>query len=237
MKLLYRLALEQSQRCMAQTESCDSSGIRETRLKSMSAALLHGFILAIGLIMPLGVQNFFIFSQGAVRSRFSSVLPIVIAAALCDTMLILVAVSGVSIVVINFGWMKTVLLVSGILFLLYMGFLSWRAKTDTNTNHSESPTQIGKLIAYTMMISILNPHAILDTIGVIGTSSMSYVGYDKVAFTAACVLVSWLWFFFLAVLGRFIGSKDPTGKLVLVLNKASALVMWGAAVYLFTQLM
>jgi L-lysine exporter family protein LysE/ArgO len=202
----------------------------------MIAALFHGFILAIGLIIPLGVQNFFIFSQGATRDRFSSVLPIVISASLCDTMLILLAVSGVSIVVMNFVWMKTVLLVLGILFLLYMGFLSWKAKPQASNNQPERPTQISKLILYTIMISVLNPHAILDTIGVIGTSSMSYEGGEKVAFTAACVMVSWLWFFFLALLGRLIGSKDPTGKLVLVLNKLSAIVMWGAAVYLFKQL-
>ncbi|TJY43876.1 amino acid transporter [Cohnella pontilimi] len=202
----------------------------------MLPALLHGFILAIGLIIPLGVQNFFIFSQGATRNRFSSVVPIVISASLCDTLLILLAVSGVSLVVMNFVWMKTVLLVLGILFLLYMGFLSWRDKPVTSTNQPERPTQVGKLVLYTAMISILNPHAILDTIGVIGTSSMAYEGEEMVAFTAACIFVSWLWFFLLAALGRLIGSKDPTGKLVLVLNKISAIVMWTAAIYLFRQL-
>jgi L-lysine exporter family protein LysE/ArgO len=82
----------------------------------------------------------------------------------------------------------------------------------------------------------LNPHAILDTIGVIGTSSIQYTGAEKVAFTAACITVSWLWFFLLAVLGHFIGSKDTKGRLVGVLNKVSALVMWAAAVYLITTL-
>jgi L-lysine exporter family protein LysE/ArgO len=203
----------------------------------MLAALFHGFILAIGLIIPLGVQNFFIFSQGATRSRFAQVIPVVLAASLCDTLLILLAVSGVSFVIMNFLWMKTVLFVLGILFLLYMGWLSWKATPDANMNAARHPNQTARLITYTLMISILNPHAILDTIGVIGTSSLAYEGYEKVAFTAACVTVSWLWFFFLALAGRLIGSKDPTGKLVRILNKVSAFVMWGAAVYLFTQLL
>ncbi|GGA41924.1 hypothetical protein GCM10007416_13560 [Kroppenstedtia guangzhouensis] len=29
-------------------------------------AFMHGFLLAFGLILPLGVQNVFIFNQGAV---------------------------------------------------------------------------------------------------------------------------------------------------------------------------
>ena len=31
----------------------------------MSEAIIHGIILAFGLIIPLGVQNVFVFNQGA----------------------------------------------------------------------------------------------------------------------------------------------------------------------------
>mgnify|MGYP001489769208 CR=1 FL=1 len=201
----------------------------------MIAAFIHGFVLAIGLIIPLGVQNFFVFSQGAVR-KFGRALPIVITAGFCDTMLILLAVSGVSLVVLNFVWMKTVLVVLGTLFLLYMGVMSWRAKAEAGANSGLAGAKVSQLISYTMMISILNPHAILDTVGVIGTSSIQYAGQAKIAFTAACVMVSWIWFFFLAALGHLVGSKDPSGKLVGALNKISAVVMWAAAVYLVVAL-
>lgn len=211
----------------------------------MVSAFLHGLILAIGLIIPLGVQNFFVFSQGASR-KFARALPVVVTAAICDSLLILLAVSGVSVVVLNFVWMKTVLVVAGCLFLLYMGYMSWKAKPETKPegvdggatggSGARAGTRAGRLIAYTMMISILNPHAILDTIGVIGTSSLQYAGYERTAFTVACVAISWTWFFLLAALGHFIGSKDPTGRLIGALNKLSAIVMWAAAVYLATTL-
>ena len=51
----------------------------------MISVLLHGFILALGLILPLGVQNVFVFNQGAVQSRFVKALPAIITASLCDT--------------------------------------------------------------------------------------------------------------------------------------------------------
>lgn len=197
----------------------------------MVPALIHGFLLAIGLIIPLGVQNFFVFSQGASR-KFTRAIPIALTASLCDTTLILLAVSGVSVVVLNFVWMKTVLIVAGVLFLSYMGYLSWRAKPEQKPDGQPATGRTLRLMAYTMMISILNPHAILDTIGVIGTSSIQYGGSSKIAFTAACVTVSWVWFFLLAALGNVIGSRDASGKFVGMLNKLSAIVMWAAAVYL-----
>jgi L-lysine exporter family protein LysE/ArgO len=202
----------------------------------MISALVHGFILAIGLIIPLGVQNFFIFSQGATKSKLIYVIPVILTAALCDTFLIVLAVSGVSVVVLNFLWMKTVLVVLGAMFLLYMGFITWKAIPQQSSNEVEGIKNNSKLISYTLIISILNPHAILDTIGVIGTSSLNYEGSEKLLFIIACVTVSWIWFFFLALMGRFVGRKDHTGKVVQALNKISALVMWGAAVFLLVSI-
>jgi L-lysine exporter family protein LysE/ArgO len=202
----------------------------------MISALVHGFILAIGLIIPLGVQNFFIFSQGATKSKLIYVIPVILTAALCDTFLIVLAVSGVSVVVLNFLWMKTVLVVLGAMFLLYMGFITWKAIPQQSSNEVEGIKSNSKLISYTLIISILNPHAILDTIGVIGTSSLNYEGSEKLLFIIACVTVSWIWFFFLALMGRFVGRKDHTGKVVQALNKISALVMWGAAVFLLVSI-
>jgi L-lysine exporter family protein LysE/ArgO len=198
----------------------------------MISAFFHGIILAIGLIIPLGVQNFFIFSQGATKSKLIYVLPVILTASLCDTLLILLAVSGVSLIVINFLWMKTILVLLGTLFLLYMGFITWKATPQTNTNEIEEQKNLPKLISYTFMISLINPHAILDTIGVIGTSSLNFQGSDKISFTIACIAVSWLWFFILALLGRFVGRKDDTGKFVQYLNKISAMVMWAACIFL-----
>jgi L-lysine exporter family protein LysE/ArgO len=195
-------------------------------------AWLHGFILAFGLIIPLGIQNFFIFSQGAVRSRFKEVLPIVVTSGICDTLLVLLAVLGVSVLVFSFAWMKITLVAAGFVFLIYMGVVTWRSKAPAASSTALEPIRLAKTVSFTVMISLLNPHAILDTIGIVGVSSLSYQGYAKVAFTAACVMVSWIWFFTLAVLGRFVGLRDKSGALLKSFNKIYAVVMWAAAVYL-----
>lgn len=43
----------------------------------MFEPFIHGALLAFGLILPLGIQNVFIFNQGATQSRFSKALPAV----------------------------------------------------------------------------------------------------------------------------------------------------------------
>ncbi len=72
----------------------------------MWEALIYGFVLAFGLILPLGVQNIFIFSQGAAHPKLRHALPAIVTASICDTLLILLAVAGVSLVVLTISWLK-----------------------------------------------------------------------------------------------------------------------------------
>ena len=51
----------------------------------MSIAIIHGIVLAFGLILPLGAQNVFVFQQGALQPRLYQALPVVITGALCGT--------------------------------------------------------------------------------------------------------------------------------------------------------
>ena len=90
----------------------------------MIYAFIYGAILAIGLIVPLGVQNIFIFNQGANQSHFLHAMPSVLTAMLCDAILILCAVRGVSVVVLAIPWLKTILFLIGFCFLLYMGWVT-----------------------------------------------------------------------------------------------------------------
>lgn len=201
----------------------------------MIGAVIHGFILAFGLILPLGVQNVFVFNQGATQRKFSRTLPVVITASICDTILISLAVLGVSVIVLSIYWFKIVLLTIGVIFLVYMGYVTWKSRPSTHSN-DEKALSPKKQIAFAASVSLLNPHAIMDTIGVIGTSSITYSGIEKMAFTLACIIMSWIWFFSLALVGRQIGRLYNSGSFLTILNKVSALIMWGTAIYLFLSL-
>lgn len=199
-------------------------------------ALLHGIMLAFGLILPLGVQNVFIFNQGATHKKFTNALPAVITAGVCDTILILLAVAGVSLLILSFEWLRTFIFLVGFIFLVYMGWLLWRDNPEVKNVQESNPFSAKRQILFAASVSLLNPHAILDTIGVIGTSSLVYTGNEKWIFALACIGVSWIWFFALAITGKKIGQIDTNGILLKRLNQISALIIWGIAVYMGLQL-
>lgn len=195
---------------------------------------IHGVILAFGLIIPLGVQNVFIFNQGATQPKLTFAFPSIFTAFVCDTLLISLAVLGVSVVILQVAWLKLGLFILGIIFLAYMGFTTWKSKPNpTQTEFGAFSAK--KQIYFALSVSLLNPHAILDTIGVIGTSSLNYYGQHKILFTAGCVLVSLLWFVSLAILGNVTKKIDNNGVFLNSVNKISAFIIWGVCLYLIWQ--
>ncbi len=169
----------------------------------MSEAIIHGIVLAFGLIIPLGVQNVFVFNQGASQPNIWRATPVVLTASICDTLLILIAVQGVSLVLLTFSWLTTTLYMIGFFFLMYMGWVIWRSDPSNDVKQEKSMPLKNQII-FAASVSLLNPHAILDTIGVIGTNSIQYIGSEKWAFTFATIIVSWIWFISLAFAGKFL---------------------------------
>ena len=196
--------------------------------------ILHGIILAFGLILPLGVQNVFVFSQGVMQPSFMKAMPATITAAICDTLLILLAGLGLSIIVLQFEVIRFMLLIGGILFLIYIGFVIWRS--DAATFEDKEALPMKKQIIFALSVSLLNPHAILDTVGVIGTNAVKYNGEEQWYFLCACIVVSWLWFFSLMLTGATLKKMHISPSMFSVFNKISALFIWGTAFYLLIGL-
>lgn len=197
----------------------------------MIYAFIYGAILALGLIVPLGIQNIFIFNQGANQQHFLHAMPSVLTAILCDTILIVCAVLGVSVLVLQIPWLKTMIFLIGIIFLTYMGWVTWHTK-PTKLQEGKKPLSTKKQIVFAASVSLFNPHALLDTIGVIGTSSLQFIGNQKLIFTSACIFISACWFFGLSVAGHFLHKLDKTGRWLQTINKLSAIIVWAIALYI-----
>ena len=137
---------------------------------------------------------------------------------------------------LDIPWLETIMFAVGILFLLYIGISLWRSAPSSMEAEAErfSPK---KQILFAASVSLLNPHAIIDTIGVIGSNALSYSGEARFAFTLTTIIISWCWFFGLAVAGRVLGKLDTSGKFIGMLNKVSAVVVWAVAIYMAIRLL
>ena len=203
----------------------------------MSRAFFHGFILALGLILPLGVQNLFVLQQGMLQPRLLQAAPAVVTAALCDTVLICCAVGGMSLVLLELAYLRIGLIALGSLFLFYMGWKNW-CGSQTLAAPGIRTRVLGtrEQVLFALSVSLLNPYAFMDILGVIGTSSLQYAGGEKLAFTVAPVLVSGLWFPLLSLVGHGLDFLPAALQRPGSLQRFSALFMWGSAVYLLSQL-
>lgn len=192
----------------------------------MLAAFVHGFILAMALILPLGPQNSFILTQGT-RYRIKHVLPTIVTAAASDTFLIVLSVSGVSVLVSHFPVLRLVFTLGGSVFLLWMGFKSWRHVPSETAD--AAPMSTGRQIRQSLSVSLLNPHAIFDTFVIIGGGASLYgISDERWAYAMAAISVSWIWFVVLAAAGRLIWRWGGR-KVLKVLNRGSAVLMWAIA--------
>ncbi|TDY46240.1 L-lysine exporter family protein LysE/ArgO [Alicyclobacillus sacchari] len=199
----------------------------------MLAAALHGLLLSIALIMPIGMQNGFLLSQGAMHKRWLGAAPAVVAAALCDTLLIALAVLGVSAAAFHIIWLRLAFGIVGICFLLYMGWATWREEPRDTDQGDQGVWNIKRQVTFAASVSLLNPHALLDTLAVIGGSATVYTAWStKLAFGAACAAVSWIWFFVLMTIGHMASRAAAGMGTKRIINRLSALMMCASAVYL-----
>ena len=202
----------------------------------MLGAIIHGVVLSFGLILAFGAQNIFLFNQGAAHKKLRHTMPSVVTASICDTLLIVLAVLGVSLIVMTVPVFQIIFFAAGFLFLIYIGWTIW-ASDPVEVNNKHGAMTAKRQIMFAISVSLLNPHAVLDTVGVIGANSLRYsTAPELIGFTVACIAVSWISFVGLVIIGKTIRTIDQEGKITVLINKISAVIIWGVAIYLGYQL-
>jgi L-lysine exporter family protein LysE/ArgO len=165
------------------------------------AVYAAGFLLGLGLITPIGPQNVFVAAQG-LAVGLPRALWAVCTAGACDTMLILVGAFGAAAALDRLPTLRLVLLGLGAAYLFFIGAQALRTSgTRLDADGAEQAARPRSVLAKTVSVSLLNPHAVLDTVGVIGAAVAAQPVADRGAFAVGSVSASWLWFVLLAVGG------------------------------------
>ncbi len=151
---------------------------------------LFGLLFGMATAFPVGVQSFVVLNQG-LKVGYPRVLLGIVTASLCDTLLIVLGAAGAAAFLAAPG-REDVLIFVGVTFLSVIGVMALR--TPPEDAKVKSLTSPGAMVAQTVGVSLFNPHAIFETVGLIGGAIAAQAAPDRVAFAAGAISASWVWF-------------------------------------------
>lgn len=194
----------------------------------MNMALLEGFVIGLGLIMAIGAQNAFIISQG-VTGQFN--FTIALTSSLCDVLLMTAGVLGVGLLISQDPLLLKLATWGGAAFLLYYGFLSFRSALYPRTMSREERGQSSfqKVLLTGVAMSLLNPHAYLDAVVLMGSVSSKFAEPEKLLFLCGALSASFMWFFGLSFGAKKLAPVFERPIAWRILDTLVTLMMWGLA--------
>ncbi|MDO0936231.1 LysE family transporter [Streptomyces sp. DG2A-72] len=161
-----------------------------------------GMMLGLAMITPIGPQNIFLINQGFTFG-VPRVFVAVVAAGICDTVLISLGGAGTSAVLERIPGIKEFLLAAGVVFLTYLAVKSFRSSFRSRPEDFDQSTapemRWPRVVAQCASVTVLNPHAVLDVVGILGVAIAAQDPAHRPGSTAGAVSASWLWFTALAL--------------------------------------
>ncbi|HEV8051919.1 MAG TPA: LysE/ArgO family amino acid transporter [Parachlamydiaceae bacterium] len=194
--------------------------------------LLEGFLLGISLIAAIGAQNLFVMRQGI---KGEHVFTTALVSSFSDFAMIAVGALGAGSLISSIPALQKIAVFCGIVFLTYYGCKSCMSliqgrslelvMASDGTAASRKTVVLGAL-----GVSLLNPHAVLDGVVLIGGLSAQYeIAADRAIFASGAGLASILWFFCLGYGAKLAGPLFSKPAFAKGLDVFVAGIMFGIA--------
>ncbi len=173
----------------------------------LSNPFIQGFALCLSMILAIGPQNAYVMRQGALGRH---VLTVIIVCSVCDIILISAGAFGLAHCIGCVPGLRTILIWGGVLFIGGYAIKSWRRAIfggylQALESNGPDVASRSKVIVSAIGFSLLNPHAILDTVVLIGGMAVRYELFeDKLAFAMGASFASVLWFLLLGFCARLL---------------------------------
>ena len=152
---------------------------------SMWEAALHGYLVALSLILAIGAQNAFVLRQGLRREHVAWVVAV---CAVSDAVLIAVGVAGFGAAQQRVPWLGEAMRWGGVGFLAIYGALRFRAALrggEALRPAAGASAPLGQVLASCLLLTWANPHVYLDTVVLMGSISAQYAPWRGVFAVAA----------------------------------------------------
>ena len=197
--------------------------------------LLLGLFTGLSLILALGAQNIFVIEQGLKREY------IFIVCLICSVSDLILIFLGIFLFeYFNDFFSKEIELIFNILlffFLIY--FITTKIRTNYSDVSFEIKTEKNKLkniIFKTLAFTYLNPHVYSDTVFFLGNLSKNFEITDKYYFGIGASISSFMFFFTLGYLSKFMSSYLRSVKVWKMINYFIITFMSFIALYVLTEI-
>ena len=197
--------------------------------------LLLGFFTGLSLILAIGAQNIFVIEQGLKKQY---IFLVCIVCSISDLILIFLGIFLFHYFTQYFN--STIELVFNILLLIFLlHFIYSKIKTyNSSINFNSETKEISKfnILLKTLGFTYLNPHVYSDTVFFLGNFSKNFLLNQKVLFGLGASISSFLFFFLIGYLSKFLSKYAQNQKIWKVINIFIITFMSFLTFYIFLEI-
>jgi len=192
--------------------------------------ILLGFLTGLSLILALGPQNIFVIEQG-LKKEF--VLVVCLICSLSDFLLIFLGIFIFHYFQIFFTPLIEFIL--NLLLLVFLIYFIWGKIQSQiqklNLQAQSKKYSLSKVILKTFGFTYLNPHVYSDTVFFLGNFSKNFVLNEKIFFWMGASMSSFLAFFTLGYMSKYLSNYLKTDKIWKFINISIIVFMSFLAFY------
>jgi L-lysine exporter family protein LysE/ArgO len=190
----------------------------------MEKMFIEGFLLQASLIFALGAQNLFVLESG-LRKQHHFVVSL--ACFFCDFFLIMLGVIGAGTLFSRFPEVKIIVGVLGVIFLFQYGLGKLFPKQNDFSIGLLKKFSLKESVLGAMAFSLLNPHAYLDGIVLIGGYSSKYsLLSERLSLGLGASICSLAWFILLSTAAtKLVPVFENPRRMRFVMSTAGALLI------------
>ena len=179
--------------------------------------LVLGFFTGLSLILAIGAQNIFVIEQGLKKQH---ILLVCLICSISDLILIFLGIFLFHYFIQYFN--STIELIFNVLLIIFLiHFIYSKIKSYNSKIEFNSKTQdISKFDIFlkTLGFTYLNPHVYSDTVFFLGNFSKNFIFSDKILFGVGASLASFLFFFLIGYLSKFLSRYAKSEKVWKIIN-------------------
>ena len=197
--------------------------------------LLLGFFIGLSLILAIGAQNIFVIEQGLKKQY---IFLVCIVCSISDLILIFLGIFLFHYFTQYFN--STIELVFNILLLIFLlHFIYSKIRTyNSSINFNSETKEISKfnILLKTLGFTYLNPHVYSDTVFFLGNFSKNFLLNQKILFGLGASISSFLFFFLIGYLSKFLSKYAQNQKIWKVINIFIITFMSFLTFYIFLEI-